>query len=218
MREMPDVERIYTGVGAVVGWAVLGLQLYLIIAIGLENGSPSWWSTVKFFSYFTVLSNIIVAVGFTAMVFARQSPLGDYFMRPETKAAVAVYIALVGLTYNVILRYIWNPQGLSRVADEGLHVVMPLIYIIYWLVFAPKQQLEWRSFFPWMVLPAAYLIYALALGAASGFYTYPFIDAGKIGYPQVAINALGVMAVFIVISLIFIGLDQAMDKRLNRST
>ena len=43
---------------------------------------------------------------------------------------------------------------------------------------------------------AAYLSCVLTRGAITGEYLYQFVDAGTLGYGQVAINVLVLMAVF----------------------
>ncbi|MNY80216.1 hypothetical protein D3C86_2211600 [compost metagenome] len=39
-------------------------------------------------------------------------------------------------------------------------------------------------------------------------YPYPFIDVDKLGYPQVFINAAGVLVGFVVIALVVIVVDR----------
>jgi hypothetical protein len=53
----------------------------------------------------------------------------------------------------------------------------------------PKGSLCWNDIPRWLVYPLCYLAYALARGATTGWYPYPFLDAGKLGYLPVLLNA-----------------------------
>jgi hypothetical protein len=151
-----------------------------------------------------VLTNLLVAVCLTSILISPASAAGRFFAKPSTLAAVALYIFIAGLVYNIILRSLWQPQGLQKLADNMLHVVVPFLYILYWLLFGPRYSLRWSHAVKWLVYPAAYLVYALVRGAMEGFYPYPFIDVKKHGYGQVALNSTALLVVFIIMGLAFI--------------
>jgi hypothetical protein len=44
-------------------------------------------------------------------------------------------------------------------------------------------------------------------------YPYPFIDVDKLGYPQVFVNAAGLLAGFVVIALLLMGIDRQLGRR-----
>jgi len=99
---------------------------------------------------------------------------------------------------------LWSPEGLQLVADELLHSVIPLFAIIYWWNFSDRSSLQWRDIPGWLIYPFVYLIYILTRGAASGFYPYPFVDVGRLGYGVVALNSIALLAAFIFLSAFFI--------------
>ena len=53
-----------------------------------------------------------------------------------------------------------------------------------------------------------YFGYALWRGHLLAVYPYPFIDVDKLGYPQVFVNAGGLLAGFVLIALLVVGLDR----------
>ncbi len=197
---------------AIVAWFALGLQQYLIIDKIPGNGLTILQALGRFFIFFTVLTNLLIAIAMTTLVIAPQTKWGSYFARPSVLAAIASYIFIVGLTYNVILRSLWAPTGLDRLADELLHVAVPLLFVLYWFLFAPKHSLTSKNVPSWLIYPAVYLVYALVRGAAEGFYAYPFINVRTHGYPIVLRNAAGLMAIFIIVSLLFIFIAKRMQK------
>ena len=105
------------------------------------------------------------------------------------QAGAAAYIAIVGIIYRLLLRQLWNPQGLQWVADAILHDVIPVGYVVYWLVFGPRTGLRWKDAVIWSGSPRPYLVYVLARGAVSGLYPYPFMDVKVLGYGGVMAHA-----------------------------
>ncbi len=189
--------RILMAVIAGCGWFSLVAQLWLI----LENRVASVMETiVRYFSYFTILTNILVAVAATVLAAQTARRVVAYFSRPPVFAGVAIYITVVGLVYNVILRMLWNPEGLQRIVDELLHSVIPLLFVGSWIAFGRKDGLSWKNVPAWLFFPFVYAIYVLARGAISDFYPYPFLEVGGLGYPRVMLNITGMVAVFVFFS------------------
>lgn len=197
---------------AALGWLALLLQLYLILTSRWQSGGSLLGGVDIFFSYFTVLTNILVAIVLTFAATTGESPLRRFFLRPSVQGGVAAAIVLVGLAYNLLLRHTWNPQGLQWVADELLHDVMPVVYVIYWWFCVPKGTLRWSNVWPWLIYPLVYFIYALIRGRWVGSYPYPFIEVDRLGYPQTFGNALMVLLGFMVVSLVIVAVDRARGK------
>ncbi len=194
-------------IGAVAGWFALVLQLYLIIV----NRTASIPETIaRYFGFFTILSNIIVAVSFT-MVY-KKGIGNSFFTKPNTLTATAVYITIVGLIYNIILRFLWAPHGWDKVADEMLHSVIPVLYILFWLKYVPKQNIQWKNIFPWLIYPLVYLGYTLLRGSFVNWYPYPFINVAEIGYNKALVNSGMVTVAFIVVASLFVGIAKMMRK------
>ncbi|MEY2918314.1 MAG: hypothetical protein RIS73_2028 [Bacteroidota bacterium] len=206
---MPSSTKIYAAIGAAIGWFALLLQLWLIIANRVTSIPEA---IIRYFSFFTILTNILVAISFTAIYLNGITDKGIFFTRPKTLTATAVYITIVGLIYNTILRFLWAPQGMQQLADELLHTIIPISFIIFWLVFIPKQNIAWATVLPWTIYPLVYLVYTLLRGPLAQWYPYPFVDVKELGYPKVFINSAMVCAVFISFSLLFTGIAKMMRK------
>ncbi|MEP7371905.1 MAG: Pr6Pr family membrane protein [Chitinophagaceae bacterium] len=197
---------------AIVAWLALILQLYISVKNTETNGLTTLVATWNFFSYFTVLTNLLIALCLSFILLSPSSSPGLFFSKPATIAAIALYIFIVGLTYNTILRFIWEPKGLQRLVDETLHVIVPLLFVLFWLLFAPKGTLKWSHPLRWLVYPGVYLVYALLRGEYSGFHAYPFINTAELGYGRVLLNAGGLMLVFIAAGYLFIAIDKKMGS------
>jgi len=200
--------RRFVAVAAVLGWAGLGIQLYLIFYSRWTLEASLLGGLVSFFSYFTVLSNTLVATVLTCELTSRESAARRWFLQPWVSSGIAVSIAVVGLAYNVLLRHLWHPQGWQWLADELMHDVMPLLFLAYWWCCVPKGALRLRHIAAWVIYPVVYFAYSLWRGHLLAVYPYPFIDVEKLGYPQVFVNAGGLLVGFIFIALVLIGLDR----------
>jgi hypothetical protein len=195
----------YRVAAAAIGWFVIGLQYYL--TVGKADGDFVLAAT-RLLSFFTILTNILVALAMTLPWAAPESKLGAFFSRPSVRTAIACYIILVSAVYYAILRKLWNPEGLQYLADTIEHCVAPALYIVDWLVFVPKGTLSARSVPWWLLYPVGYAAFSLLHGAVTGFYPYPFLAVGQLGYERVLLNMGVIMAAFAVLGLILVGIDR----------
>jgi hypothetical protein len=206
-------------VGALLGWFALLLQLYLMLVQSPAGARAMVGTVITYLSFFTIQTNFLVALVFTATVFspgAGRPATGwrEFFCRPSVQAAAAAYIAIVGITYTLLLRQLWNPQGMQRVADVILHDVIPVGYVLYWLLFAPRRELRWKDAIGWLVYPAVYAVYVLARGAVSGQYPYPFMDVNVLGYGGVLAHAAVFLLVFLGMGLLVVAVGRWTRGRL----
>ena len=186
------------------------LQFYLILKNRKLDVLPT---IIQFFSYFTILTNLLVALYSSFLLISPRSNLGKWFSKPPTAAAITVYITIVGIVYNAILRFLWAPQGLQKIVDEGLHSLIPLLCIIHWLTWVPKKSLEWKDAFPWLAYPLIYFAYILIRGAVSSLYPYPFVDVTALGYTKVVLNSLILSFGFLIVALLFVGIGKLITAR-----
>jgi hypothetical protein len=200
--------RRFVAVAALLGWAGLSIQLYLIFYSRWALGASLLGGLLSFFSYFTVLSNTLVATVLTCALTSRESAARRWFLQPWVSSGIAVSIAVVGLAYNVLLRHLWHPEGWQWLADELMHDVMPLLFLAWWWMCVPKGTLRLRHIALWVIYPLVYFAYALLRGHLLATYPYPFIDVDTLGYPQVFVNAGGLLAGFVLIALLVIALDR----------
>lgn len=194
-----------------LGWFALLLQLLLLIRAATAVGIAWPSAAINFLSYFTIESNILVALVTTAAALRLRAT--SWLLRPAVQSAATLYIGVVGIVYVAVLRLLWAPQGWQWIADVLLHNAIPLLYLGYWAVFVPKGALRWLHAALWLVFPAGFLLYSLLRGALMGFYAYPFIDAAAIGYGAVARNALLLIGLFWGFGLLLAALDRVIARR-----
>ena len=201
----------HAAIGATLGWLALGLQ-YVLLVRGFDSGPAA--ATVRFFSFFTILTNTLVAVAYTAVLLPGSTVITQFFRRPSVQSGIALSIALVGVVYSLLLRRIWDPQGWQLVADHLLHDIAPLLYVAFWLMWVPKAGLHYADAGRWALYPIAYFAYSLAQARLTGWYPYPFLDVGALGYAGVLRNALTILAVFVAAGLAMVAASRRFTRPL----
>ena len=193
---------------ALLGW--IGLIVQFNATYGLTGSlAESLWVLVR---YFTVLSNILVAVVMTCLA------LGFHpFRSINFLGATTFYIATVGILYSLLLRGLLELSGGAKLADFILHDAVPAMAVIYWLVCVPKGSLKASAPWFWLAYPIVYCAYALVRGGFDGKYPYPQVDVTQLGWPQTAINIVMILVGFLVIAYGVVGIDWILGRRSTKS-
>jgi hypothetical protein len=207
------IKRVLLTIIAVLVWYGLVLQLYLIIQKAREEGFPLFDEVMRYFSYFTILTNLMVAICVTSILLSPRSRMGLFFSRPAVQSGIALYILVVGITYSVALRMIWNPAGLQLIADRVLHDVIPVLYILYWAFFVPKDSLRWSYPLWWLVYPFVYLVYIMIRGQFIDEYPYYFLDPTLFEWPGVWMSIAVLFGGFAGLGFLMVGIGRLFYQR-----
>lgn len=207
MGRSTTLKQLYLIVMAIVGWFAVVLQIALVVGTAVGKGQSSIHAVVNTLSYFTVLTNLLIAILVTASAWGGKSD--TFLTRPGIMSAAAVYIFTVGLVYSLLLRSLWDPKGLQLVADIALHNAMPILYVLFWLFFVPKRKLRWMQPVYWLSYPLAYIVYTMVRGILTGKYPYPFADVTTLGYPRALANAAIMLAGFLILGLIAVAIGRS---------
>ena len=193
---------------ALLGWSGLAIQLYVVLLMRWASGASVIGGLLSYFSFFTVLTNTMVATVLTYAVISRSSKGRSFFLQAWVSSGITVSIIVVGVAYSLLLRQLWQPHGVAWLANELLHDVMPVLFTLYWWYCVPKGLLRVSHIGVWALYPVLYFAYILLRGHLLGVYPYPFIDVGKLGYAQVFLNAGEILAGFFVVALMLVALDR----------
>ncbi|MFC5524376.1 Pr6Pr family membrane protein [Rhodanobacter ginsengisoli] len=210
---MPNRYRHFAAISALLGWLALALQLLLSIQLTVANGQGVLTGVWIYLGYFTVLTNVLVALALTAAAHSRPGSIRRFFRRPDVHTAIAMSIVIVCAIYNLMLRQLWHPHGWQIVADDALHVLMPLLFVLHWWLAVAKSTLRWAQIAYWQSYPAIYFVYALTRGAVNHWYPYPFLDVATLGYLHVLLNACAVLLVFVAVASLLLALGHWQVRR-----
>jgi hypothetical protein len=183
---------------ALAVFVTLGLRLGVTMRGDGLGPFDALWSMYRFF---TVITN--TAVGIVAAMVAMGARPGT-----QVQAALLLAIGAVSIVYHLLLAALVSYEGLEAIVDEMLHTVIPVLYAVYWLGFAPKAGLAFRVVPLWLTYPLVYCGYALLRGEVDGIYPYPFLDVAAEGMVSVAINVLGMLVVFWLAGLVIVAVGR----------
>ena len=203
------ISQAFLVTGALLAWFALIAQFVLII-VNRKVSLPE--TIIRYFSFFTILSNIMMALSFTLPLINPNSSAGRFWSKPSTLTAVALYIGATGIVYNIVLRPLADFDGLQLIVDELLHLIIPILFLLYWFLFVPKASLAWKNIWLWMIFPAVYCIYSLVRGAIVSYYPYPFLDVNHLGYQQVLLNCAGMVLLFGITALVLVAIAKWTGK------
>ncbi len=203
-----SIKKNLTFVFGLIGWFAIVGQYYLMVNARTTSVLET---TIRFFSFFTILTNSIVAIYFTRL-FISQLKNTINPSKPGTLTAVTVYITIVGLVYQVVLRQVWQPEGFQKLVDELLHTVIPLLVILFWYLYENCSTIKYTQITKWIIYPLVYLLCVLLLGSISSWYPYPFINVAELGMAKVLLNSALLILLFVLISSIFLFLGKKIAR------
>lgn len=206
-----SIKNTYRLAGATLAWAVLAIQYILMVTNGAHANIGA--ATISYLGYFTILTNILVALAFTAPLLKPSNRMCQFFEGPAVRAAVALYILVVMVVYHALLAHLWDPQGWQNFTDICLHTVIPVLYILDWLVFANKRPMLYARIPYWVIYPATYGLFNILRGAITGTYPYPFLNVAELGFTGVMINMAGFTALYAVGGVMFITLGRILSRQ-----
>ncbi|MFF4504745.1 Pr6Pr family membrane protein [Streptomyces sp. NPDC001401] len=185
------------------------------VTIDLVLGSP-----VHVLSYFTIQSNILLALVFTLA--ARRAWTARRPLPSALTGATLLYITIAGLVYHLLLTNTSSPfsmtggttppTGWQWISNQILHTAVPIAALLDWLLLTAPGRLHLRQAPTWLLYPLAYLVFSLGRGelilpGTPGRYLYPFLDAGLHSYKSVLGNALLLGLAFYGLAVLMIALD-----------
>lgn len=190
---------------------------YLLLLGNVESGVGPGLLTLRFFSYFTILVNLLVAVATALALTRKRLPLARFFAQPRVRGGIALYIGVTGLVYLTVLRQLWQPVGAQWWADTALHYLVPVLYLAWWGSSTRHGAIRWRDLEWWLLFPLAFLAWSLVRGAWLHEYPYPFIDVDALGMAMVLRNAAAMLVLFLVAGGLLLGIDRVLGRRASAS-
>ena len=187
--------------GALIVWFAIIVQFLLMMQ---HTTVSTGESITRFFLFFTILTNILTAICYSILLLLPSSATAHFFSQRAIQTALVVYITVVGIIYNAVLRSLNMPTGMDKLVNELLHVFSPLYFLFFWFLFVPKSKVPYDSIFRWAFYPLLYLVAVLIHGYSSGWYPYPFVNVQVHGYPIVLRNCAMLFAAFFLLSAFFV--------------
>ncbi|MGA7690477.1 MAG: Pr6Pr family membrane protein [Jiangellales bacterium] len=184
--------------------ATAGLALLSVAGqypVSLAEGTRGFvFETIEYFSYFTIVSNLLLAAGAALMAV---DPRRSESWLAALRLAGLVMITVTGIVYHLLLRSD-EFAGLGYYTDLGLHTVVPIMAVLGWLAVGPHRLLDWSILVRAMLLPVGWLAYALVRAEVVGEALYPFMDVAELGIGEVALTVAAITAFALALGAAYI--------------
>ena len=100
-----------------VAWFALAVQLYISIQLNLARGGSVAFGVWMYFAFFTVTTNLLVALTLTVPAIAPSTRLGRFLARPSSITGATASIIIVAKTGRLIEMSEMNMDPLPRVSS-----------------------------------------------------------------------------------------------------
>ena len=168
---------------------------------GVFAGAAHGWAgaperLINCLSYFTELSNIMVAIISTLL--ARRGRVGAW-----GRAVHLCALMMITVTAIVYATLIGPYEVLSGFAGTAA-------------LAGPRGGIAWATLGRALLIPVAWVAYTLVRGTFTHQYPYGFVNVWRIGYAQVAINIVAILIGALVFMALFAGADWLIRKASRR--
>ncbi|WP_425309022.1 Pr6Pr family membrane protein [Ammonicoccus fulvus] len=143
--------------------------------LGISDTTP-----IRLWSYFTLQSNLVLAVIFLIGAFVAQDRLPAWW--DTARGGAAFYMTMTGIIYVVLIAppeefLSWSLSWTGIVQ----HRIGPWAAFLDWALVWMTAKAGWKRPLSWLVYPILFLIAAMVRGAITGWYPYHFLDPLQAG-------------------------------------
>lgn len=177
-----------------------------VVAQWLESSQTPTYSFWNFFGYFTIQSNLIVAVALAVTLVAAARRKRADLAVSVLRGAATVYIATTGIVYNTLLTGA-NVSASVPWSNDIVHKIIPVYAVLDWLLFSDHARLLLRHVWWFLLYPAVWTTVVLLRGATDGWVPYPFLDPAQ-GYGVVAIYVVGIAVSITLLGILVVGMSR----------
>lgn len=220
--------RIIAAVYRAATVVIAAIAVARVIGVGTPHFAPGG------LLYYTSLSNLLglawmlVALVVTLIRIQRHGVAGTASVAPRVGAGVGLALLVTMLIYLIILVPTSFVQGANyqpfTLTDNLVHIVVPVLVLGDWVLFAQKGRLRWIDPLLWASIPYAYVAFALlrpvftaAPWPSGGRYPYPFFDVDTLGWGGVILYLAGLTVAIEAIAFGIVAIDHWWARRAGRS-
>ena len=177
-----------------------------------------------FYAHFTNLSNYLcIGIMFAELTETAKKKMDSYVTTaPFLKFIGVLAILLTFLVFNFLLagRPDRDPQANWRISSISFHVILPIMYVLDWLLFYEHKKVRWFYPLASVVFPMLYVVFIYIRAAILDFnpnvpYIYPyfFLNLETQGVAGVAKWIVILFLGFIALGFVFYGIDKLIKSK-----
>jgi hypothetical protein len=192
----------------------LGLTLFTIITgwiiSSITSGILFIW--LGGFKYYTMQTNLMVTIWFTLAIIWHNKPESLKKISGPIKGAFTLYITTTFVFFAILLQIFYRPTGWAAFSNLILHYIIPIAFIVDWILTETKIQYKWTYLPYWIIYPICYLVFSFIHGTFTIDYLYPFLDISIRGPTRYLIIICFLIGVGIVIACLYIAFNRKRTK------
>ena len=181
-----------------------------------------------FYVYFTNISNFLCLGVMVASLIQTIKKKEDSYVStaPMVKFIGMLGILLTFLVFNIMIAPGRDPQLNWRIGSLTFHVVLPIMYIVDWVLFYERKKCKWYYPIASIGFPLGYVIFLLIQALILKFdtsillpgsttpliYPYFFVNLDTQGIDGVLMWIAILTVAFVVVGYIFYGIDMMGNK------
>ena len=157
--------------------AAVGLLGLIALAVQIStSASAGTFDLLRFFAFFTVLSNLFAAF----LLLALATLWRDVHSRRVDLLRGAAVVYLV-VTFFVVILFLSGEDLQVAVpwVDFVVHKLVPVYLVADWMISPPSTRLTGRQSLVWLVFPLAWLVVTVLRGAIDGLVPVPVPRPGE---------------------------------------
>ena len=182
--------------------------------------NPRW----DFYVHFTNLSNYLcIGIVFAELIETAKKRADSYVSTAAFLKFIGVLaILLTFLVFNFLLagQPDRDPQANWRISSISFHVILPMMYVLDWLLFYEHKKVRWFYPLASVIFPVLYVSFVYVRAAILGFnpeapYIYPyfFLNLATQGVAGVAKWVVILFTGFIILGYLFYGIDKIVKSK-----
>lgn len=196
----------------------------LLIATDIFTGAFS----ETFIFYYTNQSNILCLISmvlsaiYCAKDIKKSGTKGLSTFAPRFKGAVVLAITVTCLVYWGMLHTAGESESVSSIL---LHLVVPVMVILDWLLFDEKGKFKKFDPILWLCIPLVYDIFANIVALVGNVYfddgsrfPYFFLDYKQNGIQTTMLYFLALLIAFLLLGYMYYGLSQLLSRKQRKLT
>ncbi|WP_345375984.1 Pr6Pr family membrane protein [Frondihabitans cladoniiphilus] len=167
--------------------------------------SPDY-AFANFFGYFTIQSNLLLAVAFVLVAAFGLRRLVQPGWLVAFRGATTTYIATTGVVYNLLLAGAPASDFTVAWSNDIVHKWIPLYAVLDWILTGDRTRILGKRLWFFLIYPIAWLVVVLLRGQS--FVPYPFLDVVKLGAGTVALYCVAIAVFIALMSAVVIALSR----------
>lgn len=185
------------------------LLLFFVLTALFQEIFPSTGARPGALLYFTIQSNVLVALYLIYTLFFTRKNKSTFLV-----GLILLAITMTGLAYNFLIYHIftdWHSAAYSF-SRTATHVIVPIGFLINWLLFEEHGNMKWRYSIYWLIYPCLYGLGVALIGIKTGISLYFFWNPSQ-GLIVMSKWFLLMTLAFLIIGLLFIIIDHALKHK-----